>query len=110
MKRTFVVTPLLVLALIAFTSLGLAKTETKSLEGTVVAITSGQITVRQNTGFFTSNVDIDIVDATKYEKLKSIKELEAGNKVKVEYYDENGKRIASLIESIEPSPAQEKGG
>jgi len=76
----------------------------KSLEGSVKDVEEGLLIVTQedqknNT---ISEVSIEVDQETKFEKVESLARLKEGDRVKVEYTEEQGMKIATLIARIGP--------
>jgi hypothetical protein len=81
----------------------------KSLEGTVAEVEEGLLIITQHDrkSNTISEVSVEIDRETKFEKVESLARLKEGDRVKIEYTEENEKKVATLIAKIEPENTKE---
>ena len=80
-----------------------------SLEGKVVEISPTLVTIDHQEFLFSKKVDIAINGDTKYGEASSLKDLTEGDQIKVQYYEDEGKKVATLIERINELRSPTKG-
>ena len=68
-----------------------------TVEGKVVKATNELITLNPQTGLFFQELNLEINNKTQYEAFASLQELQKGDRVKVEYYEQDGKKVAAHI-------------
>lgn len=71
-----------------------------AVEGKVVKATESLITLNPQPGLFFQEINLEINNKTEYEAFASLQELQKGDRVKVEYYEQDGKKIASHIQKV----------
>ena len=71
-----------------------------SVEGKVIKATEEAITLNPQPGLFYQEINLGINNKTKYEAFTSLQDLQKGDRVKVEYYEQDGKKVASQITKV----------
>lgn len=72
--------------------------EQNSIEGVVVSISDLGLTVSDSRAIlFTKTEEIQVNDATEFEVVSSLQDLKEGDQVEVEYYEEDGHKIAVFV-------------
>jgi len=94
-KLSMLVTTILALSAPAWAAWGLPTT----MEGSVQNIENNSITLapQSEAGNKMEPVNVEVNDKTEFEKLTSLDELNVGDKIQVQYKEEEGKKIATQI-------------
>lgn len=77
-----------------------------TVEGSVSNVTENLLTLDPE-GIFSNELNLEVDRDTEFEALSSLNDLKKGDEIKVEYYEQDGKNIASHIMKV---PQAEKEG
>ena len=76
------------------------------VEGKVVAVSLEILTISPNPGLFFQQIKFQVTSDTRFKAISSLGDLEKGDPIQVEYFEQNGQKTASHIACLTEGETQ----